>query len=126
MSSVPFQKTWKLTDGAGLYALVTHNTGTTTFTVVPTDVSYVPINVTELNNNYFTLYAEAVQLVMVELGRDTATIIAVTEQIAWLFDATSIDVIHSGGTWSLTPDMTEFKVAQSALLSYLNEIISEI
>lgn len=128
MASIEDKKTWKLADGAGHYALLTLLLGSSVYTVQPTDASYTPITLNEINDEYLLLYFEAKRIIAEELQQGVATITELEQWIGYIQTTTQMDFIHSGGTWNVLPSGdTEqvFNAIQADLLTYLNGLTNE-
>lgn len=122
MANILKTKTWKLDDGKGRYALLTYDYETLTFTVVPTDMSYNPIDISELNNSYILIYQEALIIIAEEQGKETAVLLDIENELGYLETATQITIDHGGGSWVIPNTSDRFSQTIASLRNYLNEI----
>lgn len=123
MAYLKSEITYKLNTGSS-YAVLTIDAATGAFVLTPTDASYNPINLSAIDDSYTKLYLEALRVVAIEIGQsDGTTEQEIENRAEWVRTATQIDIIHPGGTYSVSElaDPDVFNAAKANIGDYLNE-----
>lgn len=128
MANTDFQKVIKIQISTS-YALLTYDYTADDFTLVPTDASFEPISLTEINGDYCLLWNEAVKIVAQLRQLEVVDDVSAIEDILNALESTT-DVTFTGSTDTVVfadaDDTSNFFYATMASVrTFLNETLNE-
>jgi hypothetical protein len=118
---------YKINDGTQ-YALLEIPADGSSFTLTPTDSTYTPITLNVIDGSYAKLYNRALAVYAQYVGaEDSSTKGEVEERYGWVEDSTEINIVHPGGTYTVSPSVEKdvFDASKYSLLEYLNQKIDD-